>query len=92
MSMSTHIIGFKPPDDRWMEMKAVWDACEKAGITIPDRVLNFFDDRAPDENGVTVELFPDYASAWVADGQGGYQITLSDLPEDIKVVRFYNSY
>lgn len=91
MSMSTHISGFKPPDDKWKEMKAVYDACEKAQISIPDSVVKFFDYDTPDESGVTTDIMP-YASEWRTDGQDGYQIDLSDLPEDIKIIRFFNSY
>lgn len=36
MSMSTSIQGFKPADSKWLAMKKVWDACEKAGVEAVD--------------------------------------------------------
>ena len=55
MSMSTYVIGFQSPDEKWQRMKAVWDACEKADIEVPQEVRDFFDGE-PDEKGVTVSL------------------------------------
>ena len=56
MSMSTHVIGFKPPDEKWKKMKKVWDTCQEAGIDAPKEVVEFFNDCPPDEAGVEVEI------------------------------------
>jgi hypothetical protein len=42
MSMSMHVIGFVPPDGTWAQMKAIWDACQAAGVSLPDEVEDFF--------------------------------------------------
>jgi len=93
MSMSTRVIGFKPPDKKWNEMKAIWDACEEAEIEVPDAVLDFFDGAEPDSSGVAVEL---PVTEWIdADcgGSGyGYELKTSDIPEHVSVIRFYNSW
>lgn len=61
MSMSTHVTGFRPPDERWQAMKAVWDACTAAKTQIPDEVMAFFGDEAPDPRGVEVKIpFAEY--------------------------------
>jgi hypothetical protein len=93
MGMSTHVVGIKPPDDKWKNMKAVWDACLAAGIEPPPKVSKFFNDEVPDSSGVRVEL-DDHPSVhrWTADMQEGVEVDVKRLPADVVVVRFYNSW
>lgn len=96
MSMSTHVSGFKPPDEKWRAMKAVWDSCNTAGVTPPDEVLKFFDHVDPDEHGV--EVSEDTLSAlgavcrWRDDYRDGYEVYVEKLPPDVKVIRVFNAY
>jgi len=95
MSMSTHVVGIKPPDEKWQKMKAVWDACREAGVEVPDDVNCFFECETPDDKGVLVDLADNYspvATKWSNISSGGYEIKLEDLPADIKIIRFYNSW
>tara|TARA_Y100000310_G_scaffold345655_1_gene467795 strand:+ start:14815 stop:15081 length:267 start_codon:yes stop_codon:yes gene_type:complete len=88
--MTTHVVGFKPPDKKWKEMKAVWDACNDANIKIPDDVCEYFGEEDPDDEGVSVKLkIMDWSNEYSEDG---YELKVSDIPEDVKVIRFYNSY
>ena len=89
MSMSTHVIGFKPPDQRWKEMKSVWDACEKANAGIPGEVIDFFNGEEPDESGVEVEL---QTYEWNGDMTEGVEIKVYEIPKDVKTNSFYNSW
>jgi hypothetical protein len=43
MGMSTRVIAFRPADEKWKEMKDIYDACYKAGIRLPEEVDDFFD-------------------------------------------------
>lgn len=93
MGMSTHVVGFKPPDDKFKKMKAAWDACRAAGIEPPEEVYDFFGGESPDANGVVVEIEKHACcSKWSEDMQDGYEIDVSKLPKDVKIVRFYNSW
>ena len=101
MSMSTHIIGFRPPDEKWRKMKAVWDACVAADMSIPNTVHEFFGGESPDPNGVEVDLFssalyhhgkPSAVKKWNADMQEGFEVDVTKLPKDVTIIRFYNSY
>ena len=57
MGMSTHVVGFKPADDKWKKMKAVWDACSDADSEIPQSVDKFFDGQYPGDNpGMAVNI------------------------------------
>lgn len=96
MSMSTHVVGFKPPDAKWKKMKEVYTACINAGLAPPDEVMEFFNHSEPDEKGVEIseeELERvDCLQEWTGDGQDGFEIRIDKLPKDIKIIRFYNSY
>lgn len=93
MSMSTHIVGFRPADDKWRKMKAVYDACQDAGTQVPDSVIRFFDYAPPDEAGVEVDIEKtDAVTEWRGDMREGFEVDLTQLPEGITVIRFYNSY
>ena len=92
MSMSTHVIGFAPPDEKWKAMKSVYDSCINAGIYIPAEVENFFNGEKPDPAGVSTNI-GFLASKWTdGDMCSGIEIDLSKLPKNVKIIRFYNSY
>ena len=66
MSMSTHVYGFRPPDERWQQMKAVFDASKAAGIQVPIEVESFFENGEPDTSGQEVDL-GEAVQEWRAD-------------------------
>jgi len=94
MGMSTHVVGLRPPDDDFNKMKAIWDACEAAGVCPPGDVLEFFDHEKPDPMGVEVSLTgrPPIAREWSGGEARGYEVDIADLPEGVKTIRFYNSW
>ena len=96
MSMSSHVYGFKPPDEKWWLMKAVWDACRAAGVDPPVGVREFFNHDEPDHAGVVVgekDLVACGAvSKYTAEMQNGYEVDVTKLPTDVKIIRFVNSY
>ncbi len=89
MNMSTRVVAFRAPDEKWKKMKAAWDACEEADLDTPEELLDFFDYNEPDPRGVEIDI-PRHS--WTADMQEGFEIFLEEVPEDVKVIRFYNSY
>ena len=92
MGMSTHVIGFMPADAQWQKMKAVWEACELAGVKPPDEVIDFFGDESPEDRpGREVEL-GNAAKEYSGDMQDGYEIDVTALPAGVRFIRVYNSY
>lgn len=89
MGMSTHVTGFRPPDDDWKKMKAVYDSCKEAGIDPPEEVDDFFEGLPPDEAGVEVDLI---YHEWTDDGCEGYEIHVDEIPAGVKIIRFYNAW
>lgn len=89
MGMSTHVVGFSPPDDEWKKKKVVWDSCVAAGVQIPEDVLKFFDYKEPDDAGREVAI---EARRWSGGESEGYEVVLADLPPGVKVIRFFNAW
>ena len=90
--MSTHVVGFRTPDEKWHQMKAIWKACKDANIVPPQEVLDFFDGEDPENKpGIEVSL-PNAVAEWNDDHRRGYDVTIMALPEHVKIIRFYNSW
>lgn len=93
MSMSTHVVAIIPPNEQWYKMKAIYDACELVGVSIPDEVADYFDGERPDANGAMLDIDKHEAvKKWEGDMQSGFQVNISKLPKHVKFIRFYNSY
>lgn len=93
MSMSTHVVGFRPADEKWKKMKAVWDASVAAGITPPVVCTQFFNGEAPDPAGVEVRIDnTECCHGYSAGMCNGVEIDVTKLPKDVTIIRFYNSY
>jgi hypothetical protein len=91
--MSTNIVGFVEADDKWNKMKDVWDICKLADIDPPNEVLEFFDYVYPgDAPGMEVKLGFPAVVEWSDSYREGYEVNLELLPENVKFIRFYNSY
>jgi hypothetical protein len=90
MSMSTRVAGFAPPDEKWLNMKTVWDACNQAGVPVPSQVTEFFNFKDPDVGGVEIEL---PVHEWRGGFEGsGYELDIADIPPQVKTIRFWNSF
>ncbi len=93
MSMSSYVVGFKAPDEKWLQMKSVYDACKDADVDVPDKVMNYFNWEEPGSAGVPVELGKHKCvSKYSADMMDGFEVDLKKLPKDITSIRFFNSY
>lgn len=75
----------RPPDDRFRQMKAVWDACKKAKTDTPDEVDEFFNYEPPDSLGTAEELKHQILeSEW----ELGFQVAVKDIPAWATHIRF----
>ena len=97
MSMSTYVHGFIPPDAKFQKMLKAYQACKNAGVDIPVIVDNFFNGEPPDPAGVKITLsdnnkFRGAVSEYHDEMQEGYEVDITKLPKDIKIIRFVNSY
>lgn len=90
--MSTHVVGIRPRDEKYVDMVCIWAACKKRNIEVPEDVRTYFNDEPPSDKGVIVELFKESVTKYTDDYRNGLDVDLSNLPPDVKVLRFYNSY
>lgn len=91
MSLSIKVVGYRPADDQWMKMKAVYDACEAAGVATPADVDDFFGCEDPgDAPGKEVDL-GDGLREWEDKYSTGYEIDIEALPKGVRFLRVYMS-
>lgn len=91
MGMSTHAVGFVPPDEQWEKMRQVYRACRDAGVNPPDEVTDFFGDSDPEGPGAEVDL-GEAMCRWSDDYRQGLEVDLSELDPKVRLIRFYNSW
>jgi hypothetical protein len=82
MSMSLYVVGIRPVDDKWKQMKTIKDACESAGIEVPKKVSEYFDWEEPNENGVVVDV----RDSCVERTEWSYLLDISKLPSDVTMI------
>lgn len=93
MGMSTNIEAIRPPDEKWKKMKAIFDSCKNANIDPPDEIWDFFNGEPPSDLGVVIEIENTDAVEKVSeDMRDGFIVDLTELPKDVKYIKFYNSY
>ncbi len=100
MSMSTFLTGFRKPDEKFQKMKTAWEACKAAGIEPPEEIDKFFDGDSPESHGLPITLAANdkvYAHdgsvrLYREDCKDGFVVDLDNLPQDIRVLKFHNSY
>ena len=91
MGMSTHLTAFKGQDEEWENMKNVYDACQRAGIEVPEEVMTFFNYKKPSIYGATVDI-KSAISEWSTESQEGFEVDLTKIPEGTKFIRFFNAW
>ena len=92
MSMSTHVVGYRPRNEEWDRQAAVWAACKAAGVEVPPATAAFFDHTDPTglpgmEVGIKGAVTP-----FSTDYQHGFDVDLTKLPKGVTVLRFYNAW
>lgn len=97
MGMSTSVVGFIPPDEKWQQMKAVYDSCAAAGVPVPTEVEFFFGGVQPDPHGREIEMADLKACGavknWKSEySEEGYEVELAKLPSNVKFLRFRMSW
>jgi len=93
--MSSYVVGFVPPDEKFKQMKKVYDTCTEAGVDVPSEVWEFFDHDVPNDAGVSVNIDKFVEEISPHDCADGWQIDLDTLAKEmphVKKIQFINSY
>jgi len=93
MGMSTSVLGFKPADEKFHKMKEIYLKCDELEISPPDEVEDYFDGYGVEGDGVRVDIKEmDCCSVYHGEVGNGYEVDITKLPKDVKIIRFYNSW
>lgn len=95
MGMSTHVIGFVSDNDAtYRKHSKVLIACCEAGIKeLPKETAEYFGSKYPYESLLEEKLQTKVPThQYHDDMQDGYEIIISEIPEGVHKIRFYNSY
>lgn len=93
MGMSTHVKLLRSKNDpTYQEYLKVLMACKEAEINPPKIVNDYFGGDGIDNDPETPLEIEFKATPWGDESREGFQIELSDLPEGVKTIRFYNAY
>ena len=92
MGMSTNVIGFRAPDEKWEKMKEIYDVCKKNDVDPPEEVGKFFNWENPTDEGIKVDIKNLTEIYSPNDCSEGYKIKIADLPKNITYICFVNSY
>jgi ATP-dependent Clp protease ATP-binding subunit ClpA len=83
-----HITGLREPDEQWLKMRAILDACKAAGVDTPIAVHNYL--AGSETDGPVVDLQP-LATDWKNGSATGLELDLAKLPDGVTKLRFYLS-
>jgi len=95
MGMSTRVIGLKSANGPiYKKHAAVLRACIDAGIKkLPEETAKYFGSEYPDNYLFEEVLEIDIPKhEYSEDMVEGYEVHISELPEEVEVIRFFNSY
>ena len=92
MGVSYHIIGIKPADEKYNQMKTIYELCESANVSIPKEVREFFSGTTPGTRGLETYLSEMEPDPLVIEdtSEDDYRliVDLRKLPDDIKILAF----
>jgi hypothetical protein len=98
MGMDTFVVGIRDMDGKFAEMLELKKLCEKSKVSYPKEVAEYFgnlvdeDVRYIKDEMLRVDL-DDIAKEYT-DGESctGYEIVVKNIPKEVKVIRFFNSW
>lgn len=98
MSMSTHVFAVRDLDGRFKKMMDLKLACDDLGVSYPAELVEYFEHPNESEGYLreameTVEL-PEglIQQRTTDDAEDIWEVDVTQLPEEVKKIRFVNSY
>lgn len=97
MGMSTHITAFRDQNGKLKEMLEIKDFCDSKGVSYPAEVNEYFGSEANERSKYLRESMSelsvkDWVKPWNDDMQEGYEVNVKDIPAEVSIIRFYNSW
>jgi len=84
-SVNLQVTALCKPDDQFQSMKKVWEACTEALLDVPDEVYEYFGEEGPGDDDMMAEdvELTEFSENMV----DGWQINLSELPENAEILQ-----
>lgn len=97
MSMSTHITAFRDMDGEFARMLEIKTFCDTHKVSYPSEVNAYFKgDADSSEDELRDEFLEidlgDACSEWTSRSAQGYEVDVTKLPPEVKIIRFFNSW
>lgn len=90
MSMSTYVFGLRDANDpQHKKMVAALTACQAANLPLPKQLEQYFKGTSDPDASLQVEI---KSTKGGRDMTSYVDVALADLPPDVKVIRFCNSW
>lgn len=90
MSMSSYVYGLRDTKDpEYQKMAAALNACVAANLPLPKPLEQYFKGSSDPEESLQVEIKFKKVNKEMTTC---YDVILADLPPDVKVIRFCNSW
>lgn len=93
--MSTHVIGFVSEESKdYKKHSAVLRACNEADIEeLPKESAEFFGSKYPELSLLEEILERELpVKEWYQNSSNGFELKVSEIPSEVDIIRFYNSY
>lgn len=86
--MTIKIVGFRPVNQEYLNMKTIYNACIKANIEVPDEVKLFFEDKPPpiEDKAIEVDMSPGKLHGVSNHKDNSMIIDLDQLPFGISII------
>ena len=98
MSMSTYVEGVRDLDGKFCQMIAIKNLCEDAHIGYPVELVEYFGEHDATEReeylrkAMETIAISDAVTKSSRSGSNDYQVDLSKLSDEVKAIRFTNSW
>lgn len=97
MSMSTHVIAFRDMDGEFKRILEAKKFCDERHLSYPKEVEAYFRGYAGiSENGLREQFLTvnidTILTRWQDESSAGYELEVTQLPKEVKILRFYNSW
>jgi hypothetical protein len=89
MGMTSSAVGIREKNELYFKMVDAYKALKKAGLPISKELDDYFQEDFPD-GALSI---PIKTNEWSDGDMGeGIEVNLSDIPKDVEIIRFINSY
>ena len=86
LSFGIEMLRDKNSDD-YKKKLAVLNACNRAGVSLPDEINDYFDGGGDPEYPLVIDFFN--TNEYSDDYRQGIELDVSDIPEGVKIIRFF---